>query len=223
MPSTDAWARTNDDESATRHMTTRLRKDFIVFSMGRPALTPHAGYAGARASVYVEFLTNPSIREYSFFAQDEWRIDRDLTINAGLRYDLQQFAKPDVRNPDAHLAAAIDTRHLPRPKPSRMKQVFAPGLGRCLRPAERGKRNRAAAKRSHRGAVLGGLRRSFAAFLPTDTNNWGPRLGVTSAPPARGTSPASATEYLRIPGERVEPRATFLVLRQAQDERRLLE
>jgi outer membrane receptor protein involved in Fe transport len=74
--------------------------------------------------------TNPNIQEYSFFAQDEWRIDRDLTINAGLRYDVQQFAKPDVRNPDAQLAAAsIDT-----------------------------------------------------SFLPTDRNNWGPRLGVTWAP-----------------------------------------
>ena len=74
--------------------------------------------------------TNPNIKEYSFFTQDEWRIDRDLTINAGLRYDIQQFAKPDVRNPDAQLAAAnIDT-----------------------------------------------------SFLPTDTNNWGPRLGVTWAP-----------------------------------------
>jgi len=74
--------------------------------------------------------TNPNIKEYSFFAQDEWRIDRDLTINAGLRYDIQQFAKPDVRNPDAQLAAAnIDT-----------------------------------------------------SFLPTDTNNWGPRVGVTWGP-----------------------------------------
>ena len=32
-----------------------------------------------------------------------------------------------------------------------------------LRPAERGKRNRAAAKRNHTDGVLGGLRRSFAA------------------------------------------------------------
>jgi outer membrane receptor protein involved in Fe transport len=74
--------------------------------------------------------TNPDIREYSFFVQDEWRIDRDLTINAGLRYDLQQFAKPQVRNPDPQLAAAnIDT-----------------------------------------------------SYLPTDGNNWGPRLGVTWGP-----------------------------------------
>ncbi len=33
-----------------------------------------------------------------------------LTVNAGLRYDVQKFAQPPVRNPDAQLAAAgIDT------------------------------------------------------------------------------------------------------------------
>ena len=36
-----------------------------------------------------------------------------------------------------------------------MKQVFALGLGRCLRPAERGQRNRAAVKRSHNDGDLG--------------------------------------------------------------------
>jgi len=36
--------------------------------------------------------------------------DITLTFNAGLRYDLQKFAKPQVRNPDPQLAAAgIDT------------------------------------------------------------------------------------------------------------------
>jgi outer membrane receptor protein involved in Fe transport len=74
--------------------------------------------------------TNPDIKEYSFFTQDEWRINRELTLNAGLRYDLQVFAKPQVQNPDPQLAAAnIDT-----------------------------------------------------SFLPTDTNNWGPRLGLAWNP-----------------------------------------
>jgi Carboxypeptidase regulatory-like domain/TonB dependent receptor len=74
--------------------------------------------------------TNPDIKEYSFFAQDEWRLGRDVTFNAGLRYDLQRFAKPQVQNPDPQLTAAnIDT-----------------------------------------------------SFLPTDTNNWGPRLGIAWSP-----------------------------------------
>jgi outer membrane receptor protein involved in Fe transport len=77
--------------------------------------------------------THPDIQEYSFFAQDEWRIGADLTFNAGLRYDLQKFASPQVKNPDPQLAAAsIDT-----------------------------------------------------SFLPTDKNNWGPRLGLAWSPVGR--------------------------------------
>lgn len=53
-----------------------------------------------------------------------------MTVNAGLRYDLQKFARPQVQNPDAQLlAAGIDTSR-----------------------------------------------------LNTDTNNWGPRLGLAWAP-----------------------------------------
>ena len=74
--------------------------------------------------------THPDINEYSVFAQDEWRVTPSVTVNAGLRYDLQKFAQPQIRNPDAQLASAgIDT-----------------------------------------------------SFLKTDTNNWGPRIGVAWSP-----------------------------------------
>jgi outer membrane receptor protein involved in Fe transport len=74
--------------------------------------------------------THPNSQEYSVFVQDEWRPRQDLTVNAGLRYDLQKFDQPPVKNPDAQLAAAgIDT-----------------------------------------------------SSLNTDTNNWGPRLGVAWSP-----------------------------------------
>lgn len=77
--------------------------------------------------------THPDIQEYSGFVQDEWRVSQDLTFNAGLRYDLQKFAKPEVRNPDPQLAErGIDTSR-----------------------------------------------------LNTDTNNWGPRLGIAWAPVGR--------------------------------------
>jgi outer membrane receptor protein involved in Fe transport len=57
--------------------------------------------------------THPDISEYGFFVQDEWRVREDLTVHAGLRYDLQKFAKPSVRNPDPQLATAgIDTSTL---------------------------------------------------------------------------------------------------------------
>ena len=57
--------------------------------------------------------THPDIDEFSGFIQDEWRARGDLTVHAGLRYDLQKFAKPAIRNPDTQLASAgIDTSTL---------------------------------------------------------------------------------------------------------------
>jgi outer membrane receptor protein involved in Fe transport len=50
--------------------------------------------------------TNPNLQEYSAFAQDEWRVRNDLTLNFGLRYDLDLIAQPPVLNPSAALAAA---------------------------------------------------------------------------------------------------------------------
>ncbi len=50
--------------------------------------------------------TNPNLQEYSAFAQDEWRMRNDLTLNYGVRYDLDRIAQPPVLNPSASLAAA---------------------------------------------------------------------------------------------------------------------
>ena len=50
--------------------------------------------------------TNPNLQEYSAFAQDEWRVRNDLTLNFGLRYDLDLIAQPPVLNPSASLTAA---------------------------------------------------------------------------------------------------------------------
>jgi hypothetical protein len=50
--------------------------------------------------------TNPDLHEYSAFAQDEWRVRKDLTLNLGLRYDLDLIAQPPVLNPSPSLAAA---------------------------------------------------------------------------------------------------------------------
>ena len=51
-------------------------------------------------------ITNPNLQEYSAFAQDEWRVRNDLTLNFGLRYDLDLITQPPVLNPSASLAAA---------------------------------------------------------------------------------------------------------------------
>jgi outer membrane receptor protein involved in Fe transport len=58
--------------------------------------------------------TNPDMTETAFFVQDEWRATPTLTINAGLRYDRQEVAQPEVRNPDTELlAAGLDTSFIP--------------------------------------------------------------------------------------------------------------
>ncbi len=86
-------------------------------------------FAGAGTSGPV---THPDIVEYGLFVQDEWRLNPAVTLTAGLRYDLQKIAQPEVHNPDTELAAAgIDT-----------------------------------------------------SFIPEDTNNFGPRLGVAWTPRA---------------------------------------
>ncbi len=55
-------------------------------------------------------VTEPNSMEYAVYLQDEWKPRRDLTLTLGLRYDLQEFDQPKVRNPDPQLAAAgIDT------------------------------------------------------------------------------------------------------------------
>jgi len=57
--------------------------------------------------------TNPNIREYSFFVQDEWKPRSELTVNLGLRYDLMKTDPPPVHNPDPQLVAGgIDTARL---------------------------------------------------------------------------------------------------------------
>lgn len=77
--------------------------------------------------------SRPDSREYAVFVQDEWRAGEALTLNAGLRYDLQTFAQPPVRNPDAQLSAAgIDTSVVPTDKNN-----LAPRVGIAWAPPER--------------------------------------------------------------------------------------
>ena len=103
-----------------------ILNNFPGFFSGSYTFRTLASFAGGRPSGTNEFYqqnfqgpnttgpeTHPNIREYSFFAQDEWRPRSDVTVNLGLRYDIMKTDPPPVQNPDAQLAAAdIDTSRL---------------------------------------------------------------------------------------------------------------
>jgi outer membrane receptor protein involved in Fe transport len=102
-----------------------------------------ADFNAGRASRYIQAfagpgtsgpITNPDIAETGLFIQEEWRVLPTLTLNAGLRYDFQAIAQPDVQNPDAQLlAAGIDTSNVPEDSNN-----FAPRLGFAWTPGADG-------------------------------------------------------------------------------------
>jgi len=75
-------------------------------------------------------LVYPDFTEYAGYFQDEWRLHPRLTLNLGVRYDLQVIRKPSVRNPSPALAAAgLDTSELRTDKNN-----IAPRLGLAWTP-----------------------------------------------------------------------------------------
>jgi outer membrane receptor protein involved in Fe transport len=79
---------------------------YALFASNTPA-TFVQNFAGAGTT---GGTTNPDLNEYGLFVQDDWRVTPKLTLNLGLRYDLQDLADPAVKNPSAALAAVgLDT------------------------------------------------------------------------------------------------------------------
>jgi outer membrane receptor protein involved in Fe transport len=53
----------------------------------------------AYSQAFGPFRTDVFIRDYNFYAQDQWRLTNKLTLNYGVRYEFAQFAQPTVSNP----------------------------------------------------------------------------------------------------------------------------
>lgn len=80
--------------------------NYTAFGTNTPSGFQQA-FAGTNTS---GATTNPDINDYGFYFQDDWKVNRELTLNLGVRYELETLARPPVRNPDAQLTAAgIDT------------------------------------------------------------------------------------------------------------------
>ncbi len=79
--------------------------------------------------------TNPDLTDYATFVQDEWRITPALTLNLGLRYDLQKIQQPTALNSNPQLLAAdlrTDRIHEDR-------NNFGPRLGLAWNPGSAGR------------------------------------------------------------------------------------
>jgi outer membrane receptor protein involved in Fe transport len=84
--------------------------NYTAFQNNQPSAYQQA-FAGANTT---GATTNPDLSDYAFYLQDDWKLSPKLTINAGVRYDLQTLAAPPVRNPDPQLInAGLDTGNQP--------------------------------------------------------------------------------------------------------------
>ena len=94
---------------------------YALFASNTPASFtqnfPGAGTSGGE--------THPDLNELGLFVQDDWRVSPKLTLNLGLRYDLQDLADPHVNNPSAALAAL----GLSTTTPVRDRNNFGPRFG----------------------------------------------------------------------------------------------
>lgn len=64
-------------------------------------------------------IFNTTVRDFNFYAQDQYRVSSRLTLNYGIRYEYAQFTQPGTPNPDYPITGQLN-------QPG---QNFAPRLG----------------------------------------------------------------------------------------------
>ncbi len=117
----------------------KIKNFFPGFFGGGYTFTSYANFTNNVVASYTQAFagegtagatTFPDFNEYGFFLQDDWRATSSLTLNFGVRYDIQKMKQGPTRNPSLALAAAgIDT--------SRINNDYnnvAPRLGFALKP-----------------------------------------------------------------------------------------
>ena len=95
----------------------RVRIDFPGALQGVYAFTSLANFGRGTYSTFQQafgepsqFQSNPNL---GLFVQDEWRVRHDLTVNAGIRYDLQWLPQPvlvDANNISPRLGVGVRPR-----------------------------------------------------------------------------------------------------------------
>jgi len=100
------------------------------FTSGRPTAAGERYVQAFAGEGTTGATTRPNMTEFAGFFQDDWRVSNRLTLNLGVRYDMQRVAQPTTKNPSPQLAAAgIDTSKIPIDKNN-----FAPRVGLAWRP-----------------------------------------------------------------------------------------
>lgn len=129
-------------KAGTDIIVQRIANFFPGNFSGSYLFSSYANFAARRPTQFTQAFagpgttgatSNPNLNEYAFFLQDSWRVNRHLTLNYGLRYDVFSYAQPPVLNPNAALLAgnlSTSRIHLDRTNYSpRLGFAWSPGEG----------------------------------------------------------------------------------------------